>query len=720
MTRTTIIFFALILLLAPKGATSAERHSLRNTLQREIGEIVRGFDDEAVVDVELTPARPKELLQLPGTSIIVDSTMVAQDDSPDYSSARVTIHTRLGKLSGDAENLIRRKAAFLATDVKIFYGLPLPGFKTPERRLNNEQIKAESKNAAALRSAVTAAIERAPMFTELDLPANSAGTPQNGGSELSTGVISQLPPQAFSLVSPGNKNGVITQPAQVSLLIQPAPLPPTGASKAAGATINESAPAPSGNIEHAPDLARLDATVNDVVRLAMIAVVGGGILLLLVSIERSWQNRKQIQTLTGGLKQVIEAIAEKSNTRSPDLFSDLDNIPHVDDLSHAARSSSPAGPTLFGGGLSPSRSGSNSGILSAERSPLTKSSWDTAKSSSTNALATAISRLPPITSDVSLDSTSLSSAASSNPATYPSSIAATRFQPKAKIEEDLSVGPVAAAFAAFSHGARIKLEQLPDHGLSALVNDCYWSGCDGQAAYVWRRLSAMQRSMLTTRFPRLKDYAIFLSTVSEQPHEFEQDPYYLDPLPIDHLDSGALSLAIKTYPPLYARLSAIRASVLKLSLNERLEFSARAGEGVGDAEIAQLRSTAPSLPRTLTKREPIRVKGVEEESQLLGRVGEFDLAAIRSMPSLVWSERLSDESIRELLSTFNATDLASAWIGPESVLIRLHGLLPERKSRVLDSYLTSIEPSRESEAFKHLFERLVQCIEDESGDGAAA
>ena len=137
-------------------------------------------------------------------------------------------------------------------------------------------------------------------------------------------------------------------------------------------------------------------------------------------------------------------------------------------------------------------------------------------------------------------------------------------------------------------------------------------------------------------------------------------------------------------------------------------------------EIEQLRSIAPSLPRNLAKLEPTRLQGVDDETRLIARVGEFDLSAMRQMPSLVWSERLSDDLIREILKSFNVTDLASAWVGPESVLIRLHGLLPERKAKVLDSYLSSIKPSRESEAFSNLFARLLQAIEDEAGGHAVA
>jgi hypothetical protein len=98
----------------------------------------------------------------------------------------------------------------------------------------------------------------------------------------------------------------------------------------------------------------------------------------------------------------------------------------------------------------------------------------------------------------------------------------------------------------------------------------------------------------------------------------------------------------------------------------------------------------------------------------LGDLSAQDEAALYSNPtlvpeplkenirSLIWLAQKDDESIQKTLAKFDARSLAAAWIGPEEVLRKLQNNLPEKKLKMLQTYLEKSAPDRNSPAYQSL------------------
>lgn len=273
---------------------------------------------------------------------------------------------------------------------------------------------------------------------------------------------------------------------------------------------------------------------------------------------------------------------------------------------------------------------------------------------------------------------------------------------------DRAVAAAAERPASAAEGEQITeaLRELSDDSVKALLFDCYWSSVDGYAGFLWRRLSIVRRREILTAEPQLKAYVDFLSGTAEVNLGLDSDPYYLSPLAINHLDNLALTEAVRRTPPLLRRLPSIRIERLTLSASERLALEGVAG---GDGAPFDLSQLAPSEARSLRKRIKIRVASDEDEEKLLAQ-DDPGLDAMESIPSLVWTRFLADDSLAELLLECGANDLALAWIAPQPVLSRFEQLLPERRRQMIKERAGRLKPSRANPAFEALHAKVVARI----------
>lgn len=249
-----------------------------------------------------------------------------------------------------------------------------------------------------------------------------------------------------------------------------------------------------------------------------------------------------------------------------------------------------------------------------------------------------------------------------------------------------------------------------DEALAALVTDCYWSEADSYGAFVWRNTPQGTRHALMRKFAFLHDYASYLTEIEALNLNLEQDPYYLEPLHFEHLDSAALTGLVQSNPQLYHRISSLRKGSLRLTTAEKLalesDFPPHSGlrPAVPDGSVL-----AASRPRSLTRRGVIKVGSVEEERDLLA-IENLLPEQMAQVPSLVWTKYVGKDDLNALLNRFSAEDLAAAWIGPEEILGQLEESIPERKMALIKNYARRVRPGRDSAAFLALHHAIVATI----------
>jgi hypothetical protein len=260
--------------------------------------------------------------------------------------------------------------------------------------------------------------------------------------------------------------------------------------------------------------------------------------------------------------------------------------------------------------------------------------------------------------------------------------------------------------ASFSNDGK-SLAAIPEDGVLALLSDCYWSHQDNYGAFLWRRISAERKISLLKRMPALNDYGRFLVGHAEEDLGMDQDPRYLQPLPLWNLDMMELTEFTRSNPGIISRLSPLRLSALSLRPTERIALYA-------SSEIVQGQLT-PSLPETKSPARPLKqallieIHSDEDELEILGMQG-ISLAIIAQVPSLGWLLQLPAENIAEILKSLSARDIASAWIGPSSILNEISKHIAEKKLEMMKSQLERVMPSRESPVFLFIHQRAVEEI----------
>lgn len=240
------------------------------------------------------------------------------------------------------------------------------------------------------------------------------------------------------------------------------------------------------------------------------------------------------------------------------------------------------------------------------------------------------------------------------------------------------------------------IANLPNEGLLNLIADCYWSEKDSYAAYVWKFIGIEKRKYILEQSTWLKEYLKYLAEVAPEPGGYHQDPYYLSPLPLWHLNNDELVKEVKKNKDLFYQLPQCRTDNMLISAMEKIGLL-KSKSISSSVHLADFKNKKASQPRKLKISIKLNIQSIDEERKLLD--GGLSFEIMESIPSLGWLSTLSNEKIEAILKNFSAAELASAWIGPEEVLDKLKTCIAEKKFKLLNSYLEKITPNRSSRVF---------------------
>jgi len=257
-----------------------------------------------------------------------------------------------------------------------------------------------------------------------------------------------------------------------------------------------------------------------------------------------------------------------------------------------------------------------------------------------------------------------------------------------------------------------------DDSIAALLGDCYWGEFDSYAAFVWRQLTPDRRATLIQKEALLGDYAVHLLRVPADDYGNDDDPYYLQPLKLNHVGNDALTDLVRRHPPLILRLPSLRIAGLKLVAKERSELT-RVAMTFENPSMPSLEALPPSGKRKLV-RAPLLQPRTDQEERELVNLPHSSLDVMRSIPSLGWLLRIRRGEAAKLLAQYPARELATAWVGPEDVLDKVEGLLPSWKRRQLEGFRGRVTATRQSTVFRKLHQAAVVSVVLEGPKSKAA
>ena len=243
------------------------------------------------------------------------------------------------------------------------------------------------------------------------------------------------------------------------------------------------------------------------------------------------------------------------------------------------------------------------------------------------------------------------------------------------------------------------IAQMPEVSVLALLTDCYWTGEDAYAGFLWKRIPYSLRLQLIEHMPTLFEYGSFIAQIPEVDLGYEQDPSYLVPLPIHDVNMQQLTDKVRLHLSLYSRLSILRNKALPITALERLKLHklnpASLPKEPQDLAFHQ------SPVRILRKPLLISINSVKDEMEVLA-IKDIDFDLIKAAPSLGWLMRLPPETVEKILQAYSARDLASAWIAPPQVLTHLAARIGGKKLALVNAYLEKNSPSRQAPAFEQI------------------
>ena len=263
-------------------------------------------------------------------------------------------------------------------------------------------------------------------------------------------------------------------------------------------------------------------------------------------------------------------------------------------------------------------------------------------------------------------------------------------------------------------GEESVVKSLPYNSITALLTDCYWSQQDQYAAYIWMQISISMKEKLMDEMPFLMNYVSYLTAFEGVSLGHEQDPYYLNPLKIGHIDNNTLTELTLGNPVLIKKLPPIRLNFLNLKISQRIALTQQANEG-DISEIPNFEQIEESEHRQIKKREMYKIKSFEEEMEVLHATykKENALDIVSSVVSLGWLTMLPTERATDILHNYNARQLASAWIGPDEILDKLGTYMNKDKLDLVLSYAQRMSPNREGQVFRMLHEAAVSYIKQD-------
>lgn len=249
-----------------------------------------------------------------------------------------------------------------------------------------------------------------------------------------------------------------------------------------------------------------------------------------------------------------------------------------------------------------------------------------------------------------------------------------------------------------------------DETFFACLSDCYWGEFDSYASFLWKRMPVAQKSAVLKKAPDLAphliEYVVMIASFQERDLGAINDPSYLNPLPIYHINNTDLTALVRKTHSLAFSVSALRLKGLELTLGERVNLRNIQAEQF-DPSAVNFSKIPGSTTRKIKRQMAIEISSVKEEQELLS-LDDISNDLIGEVSSLVWAMKLPAGAMEEILKNFSAKDLAYAWIAPEEVLVHLTHCLPAKKLELLQSLQKKIAPSRASESFKALHSAIAE------------
>lgn len=267
-----------------------------------------------------------------------------------------------------------------------------------------------------------------------------------------------------------------------------------------------------------------------------------------------------------------------------------------------------------------------------------------------------------------------------------------------------------------NNGGKELSEFLPET-LNALFTDCYWTQSDGYANFLWQQCTqAQKKALLESDFVEPLYFA-FVRGVAPQNLEYHHDPRYLSARnDFRHMNQIDLSEWLNKNPKYFARITPLRWDMMPLSLEQRIRFSAMKP----DAALEPVKLTMKSTPRELQARLEIKQLRIQDEDFIWENPEKIPATARESLRTLVWLALVSIDARRKVLADLDARQLAEAWTGPEAVLAKLKEALPSKKLEMLEHFLKSSTPGRDSDSFAYLVEAGLRLYEVQSSTQAEA
>ena len=195
---------------------------------------------------------------------------------------------------------------------------------------------------------------------------------------------------------------------------------------------------------------------------------------------------------------------------------------------------------------------------------------------------------------------------------------------------------------------------LNEEGLISLLADCYWCRLDSYAAYIWRQIPVQKRRPILAKVDYLPEYAAYLVGMEGKDLGLENEPSYLVPLPIWHLDNRAITDLLRQQPGLRFSLSSSRMAGLTLTPKERVEL-AKSSDRFAPINFPDFEQMPGSPRRKLAARMEIPLNTVEEEREVLA-IPYLPVEIMEGVPTLGWLSQLPDKFISEELAKYSAKD----------------------------------------------------------------
>lgn len=258
--------------------------------------------------------------------------------------------------------------------------------------------------------------------------------------------------------------------------------------------------------------------------------------------------------------------------------------------------------------------------------------------------------------------------------------------------------PANAGFLSQGDSSSSSFKKFSCEQIVALFSDCYWSQHDNYASWMWQNMSSEQRKKLLDEWEIADHYSKYLTYIEPLAENYHNHTTYLTPLQIQEVSQDDLAKWLRQNPGAWSLLSPIRQESCPVSIQEQINFMQTPANARNEYK----------LPRVKSKKRPLTLKAnfsditIEDEKAIWENPSFVPENFRREIPTLVWLAKEPEQVRREILEPLNAQQIAQAWIGPKVVLDSLQVSISNKKWTLIESYLKTINPSRQSPSFQYL------------------